>query len=1240
MPTATTQLLTIVFTDLVGSTALRQTLGDRASAELFARHHAVLRECLVEAGGEEIETAGDSLLITFSVPSAAVRFALEARRRMAELEHDVRDRVGIHLGEVVVRHDGTAGRKNLASSQLDLCARVMSLASDDRILMTRAVFDSARQQLKGDALVWTHHGSYALKGIEEPVEVCEVTDRDQPIPEAPTGDAKGKRVHGDIVAGWRPGAGQVVPGTSYVLEDKIGEGGVGEVWLAVEPQLGDARVFKFCFEADKLRSLRREVELFRLVRERVGNHPGIVALRGINFDEQPYFLVTDWVAGRDLERWWAARSTPPPLALRVRLVAQVAEALQAAHDAGVVHRDVKPQNILIDERPDGPFPMLADFGIGQALDHEMTDQAAGLRTIVASRGATSGTLAYLPPEILAGLPASPRSDVFSLGILLWQLALGDLQRPLPPDWAASVDDPLIAEDLERCLAGDPSQRPSALELARSLRALPERREAALREEEAQRARERRAWRRGVGSTVVGAALVLGVMGVLAWQALLQATRAEDARRAAEASEAFSREMAAELEVAAGMARLAEGDPARALAPFAAALERSVGDPAAERRARIRLRRSLELSPRPVFAPSDLGKISGAAVSWDGNQLALAVPGTGVILQDLASQQRTVVFPTVGPPPYLVWHRTEPWLGLWARDPGGGPGDVLVLDVAGAEVLVRSTREDSPGAIFDLHFDGDRFRVSTFSADLRDECRIELDARARTAGPLECGPPETRSDAPWEVSFQMTPLGTEVNALRVVDTAEGRPVPRFASQTTGGIAAQSAEGRALMHFRPEVARHEVLRLPDGAQLTAPFPQQHTCNASYTEDFAVMSMVCGPINFEVDARPMNEQHTYVQVWRGIPIRRPFVKAPPGGVFATSQAGDRGAIATLAGVHVMDLVTGREILQEPTAADRNVRPSPTLAQLCVASPFPAGIPGPPTHTWRLVEVATGSVLFQRDDVAAGPRCEWKHDGSEVAVPFRDGVTVLDASGEVRRTIPLERPLQIAWRPDGGAAVMLPDALLLLDPEGRETGRAALANADVVASADGEQLFTFGLPGARLWTAREGVPQGGPEVSIVGVVTAAFSADSKRLLTLNQDGAVDLVDVETGRAVRSPFQAPAYAALPSVGFSPDGQLAHVWYIEPGTVASGGNLLTLDVSTGEPLGLERGPWVVAPPRRADGTWQVAGYTDAGARPVDDWVAIAALISGQRHSDGRTLTGEEVSAQWARLAKAYPEDFR
>jgi class 3 adenylate cyclase len=178
--------VTLLFTDIIGSTQLKQTLGDARAVTLIQRHHSALRILLGQfPEGEEIDTAGDSFFIVFAKPSDAVKFSLQVQAKLRALAREtgatVFDRIGIHVGEVFTDDAPSGARsRDLFGLQVDTSARIMSLGGAHQILASRFAFDSARQVLKGEdiagigPLSWLNHGTYSLKGVDEPIEICEV----------------------------------------------------------------------------------------------------------------------------------------------------------------------------------------------------------------------------------------------------------------------------------------------------------------------------------------------------------------------------------------------------------------------------------------------------------------------------------------------------------------------------------------------------------------------------------------------------------------------------------------------------------------------------------------------------------------------------------------------------------------------------------------------------------------------------------------------------------------------------------------------------------------------------------------------------------------------------------------------------------------------------------------------------------------------------------------------------------
>jgi serine/threonine-protein kinase len=198
-------------------------------------------------------------------------------------------------------------------------------------------------------------------------------------------------------------------------------------------------------------------------------HPGVVAVHDFHRDSALAFLVMEYVAGESLSRRLHRSGRLPP-GFVMALVAQAADALQAAHETGVVHRDVKPGNLLVTAED---TVVLTDFGIARSM-------ASAPMT---ATGVLIGTVAYLAPEQVLGKPATPRSDVYALGVVAYECLAG--RRPFdggnpfelamrrvqeaPPALPADVP-PAVVAVVERALAADPERRwPSAAELAGAAR---------------------------------------------------------------------------------------------------------------------------------------------------------------------------------------------------------------------------------------------------------------------------------------------------------------------------------------------------------------------------------------------------------------------------------------------------------------------------------------------------------------------------------------------------------------------------------------------------------------------------------------------------------------------------------------------------------------------------------------------------------------------------------------------------
>lgn len=274
---------------------------------------------------------------------------------------------------------------------------------------------------------------------------------------------------------------------SYKIESKIGEGGMGVVYRATDTDLDRPVAIKMVLDSAAKEGSQGEEVVARFLREAKAasrlQHPAIVHIYKFGVEQNTRYLVMEFVEGKTLRAIIARR--PMPVERICEIGGQVADGLSLAHEMGVIHRDLKAENIMV--TPRGQAKIL-DFGLAKVADPilpaDETTMDEGYKTQL---GTVLGTVSSMSPEQAMGREVDSKADIFSLGVVLYEMATG-LNPFLGPTAQAtlarilhhqpelvSLVNPAVPPELERlihlCLRKDPKQRPSAQEITNTCRRL-------------------------------------------------------------------------------------------------------------------------------------------------------------------------------------------------------------------------------------------------------------------------------------------------------------------------------------------------------------------------------------------------------------------------------------------------------------------------------------------------------------------------------------------------------------------------------------------------------------------------------------------------------------------------------------------------------------------------------------------------------------------------------------------------
>ncbi len=391
----------VMVTELDNLASVGSRLGDEAAMQVLERHDRVVREAVTEFGGREVRHSGDGMMLSFVSASAAVQCALHIQRACAKEKADGEApsvRIGLSAGEPVARHTELFG---VAVEQARAIART---ARPGEILASVAV----RELCAGKGLKFARAADTRLPGLQEPVALASVLGDGTGAQRVESRDRSAASTPDDQMR--RLGAALA---NRYDVERELGHGGMATVYLARDLRHDRSVAIKVLLPELALRlGTERFLQEIRVAAKLT--HPNIVPLYDSGDADGLLYYVMPHLDGESLHDR-IARERQLAVDGAVEIARTIASALDYAHRHGIIHRDIKPDNVLLHEGQ----PMVLDFGVALALTHAGDER-------LTEPGLSLGTPAYMSPEQAVGdHDIDLRTDVYSLGCVVYEMLSGE-----------------------------------------------------------------------------------------------------------------------------------------------------------------------------------------------------------------------------------------------------------------------------------------------------------------------------------------------------------------------------------------------------------------------------------------------------------------------------------------------------------------------------------------------------------------------------------------------------------------------------------------------------------------------------------------------------------------------------------------------------------------------------------------------------------------------------------------------
>lgn len=386
----------------------------------------------------------DGFLIFSDNPKKTVQCAIELCR---DAYDDWPSALAGHLEKEGIRDEATAF----------VASRLRRLSQDKHIILSKDLFDTVRVNGLGgnsDELLWIAHGSYHVEGLTFPQEIFEVRIKGS-SPWSPTDEvAFTESKDSPLILGWRPARGQRVPMCmDWELRRRNSHDSIGELWEAINTHSFEKRAFFFIFNKEVSRLAKQRSLWIGRLKSIFYRSRRIVRVYDFSFETEPPFVSMATTSFTQLSSTLSVMRLD--IRMRLEIAAQIAETLAAAHSAGVVHGAISPDNVLIRISTNGvPRVKLKNF----AIPHP---PHASAREIYASPCNTKHSMSIF-------------SDHYAFGVVFYQLACGDLSRPIRPGWESDVPNHRLRRSIEAAVSSPSSEKFKSLAtIAEELRASDE-----------------------------------------------------------------------------------------------------------------------------------------------------------------------------------------------------------------------------------------------------------------------------------------------------------------------------------------------------------------------------------------------------------------------------------------------------------------------------------------------------------------------------------------------------------------------------------------------------------------------------------------------------------------------------------------------------------------------------------------------------------------------------------------------